>query len=157
MILARALFQEGNSHKGAMKPISSSYSVQSSPHSRRSSLDPAHRIGHKHIMQKIGILTGCNPETPDAARLDGLAAAVAVFEEKNRKNDPIDFDRWLHREPGLCGGRMVIRGTRLEPRHIYARHQGGDDLAQIFLDYPEIEPEIVTIAYLWGWLHREQP
>ncbi len=50
------------------------------------------------------------------------------------------FDRIVI-EPGKLGGQPCIRGLRISVRRVLELLAAYDDRAEIFVDYPELEPE----------------
>jgi uncharacterized protein (DUF433 family) len=62
-------------------------------------------------------------------------------------------ERWIVRDPEVKDGEPVIRGTRLTTGAVYARVAGGDTLAEIAAEYPEIPSEALEAAALYGQTH----
>ena len=61
----------------------------------------------------------------------------------------IDLSNLIVRDPGLCGGEPVFRGTRVTLRTILASLADGDSIEQILRSFPTLtEPQLkATIAF----------
>ncbi len=55
------------------------------------------------------------------------------------------LDRIL-RDPGICGGEPIIKGTRVTLRTLLASLAEGDTVEQILADYPSLTEEDVRAA-----------
>jgi uncharacterized protein (DUF433 family) len=55
-------------------------------------------------------------------------------------NDPIEVN------PGICGGKPVIRGTRIMVRNILGMVAGGYTVDRIVAAYPELTADDVNAA-----------
>jgi len=49
----------------------------------------------------------------------------------------------ISREPGVCGGEPVIKGTRVTLRTLLASLSEGDSIEEILADYPTLTSEDV--------------
>ena len=60
--------------------------------------------------------------------------------------------------PAICGGKPVVRGTRIMVRNILGMVAGGDGVDQIVDSYPELSPEDVraALAYAANVIDEEQ-
>lgn len=56
------------------------------------------------------------------------------------------YDDRLERRPGVCGGRTVFRGSRLELSIIAGRVRAGERWSEIAEDYPYLIPDDVELA-----------
>jgi uncharacterized protein (DUF433 family) len=54
-----------------------------------------------------------------------------------------NFDEIIVRDPRICGGQPVIRGTRVELRTILASLAAGDRIEDILQDFPTLKREDV--------------
>jgi len=50
------------------------------------------------------------------------------------------------RDPGVCGGEAVFRGTRVTLRTVLASLAAGDSIEQVLQDYPTLTKEDVQAA-----------
>lgn len=50
------------------------------------------------------------------------------------------------RDPGVCGGDPVFRGTRVTLRTVLASLAAGDSVNEILADFPALKPEDVQAA-----------
>jgi uncharacterized protein (DUF433 family) len=55
----------------------------------------------------------------------------------------MDFRLHLVRDPGICGGETVIRGTRITVRTVLASLAEGATAEEIVADFPSLSPESV--------------
>jgi uncharacterized protein (DUF433 family) len=53
----------------------------------------------------------------------------------------MNFRDHILRDPSICGGEAVIRGTRVTLRTLLASLADGDDEAEILEDYPAVTRE----------------
>ena len=54
----------------------------------------------------------------------------------------------IHSQPGVCGGRPIFEGTRIEPRHILPL-LGKQSDADILQDYPSLTAQDLKTLRLW--------
>lgn len=74
--------------------------------------------------------------------------------KKDAKQGSICYARYMERSlrsritmiPGLCGGRLTIRGLRIRVIDILDLLASGADRAEILEDYPYLEDEDITAA-----------
>lgn len=55
----------------------------------------------------------------------------------------MDYHLHLIRDPGICGGETVIRGTRITVRTVLASLAEGATAEEIIADFPSLSPESV--------------
>ena len=53
---------------------------------------------------------------------------------------------WIVSDPKICGGKPVIRNTRIMVRNILGMMAGGYDTDRIVHAYPELTPEQISAA-----------
>lgn len=56
------------------------------------------------------------------------------------------FDEAFERNPKICGGQPVFRGTRVPLRTVLASLAEGDTFEQILKSFPTITPEHLRVA-----------
>jgi uncharacterized protein (DUF433 family) len=61
----------------------------------------------------------------------------------------------VERIPGKCGGRPVIRGTRIEPDTVLADYQLGSSVEEIHENFPTLPAD--TIRKVIAFAHEHQP
>lgn len=61
------------------------------------------------------------------------------------------------RDPNICNGKPVIRGTRIMVRNILGMVAGGYTLERILEAYPELTPEDVRAALEYAAEAVDQP
>ena len=52
--------------------------------------------------------------------------------------EAVDYDRVIVRDPKICGGEPVIRGTRVTLRTVLASLADGDSFEAILRDFPTL-------------------
>jgi uncharacterized protein (DUF433 family) len=58
----------------------------------------------------------------------------------------MDYGERIVRDPGVCGGEPVIRGTRVTVRTILASLAEGADVPEILEDFPSLsEPDVKAV------------
>lgn len=50
----------------------------------------------------------------------------------------IDYSQYIERNPAVCSGEAVLKGTRIPVRTILASLEAGDDFAAIQTDFPSL-------------------
>jgi uncharacterized protein (DUF433 family) len=55
----------------------------------------------------------------------------------------LDYRRFIVRDPAICGGQPVVRGTRVPLRTILASLAEGATLTEILADFPSVSEEAV--------------
>jgi len=56
---------------------------------------------------------------------------------------PMNFADYFQREPGICGGETVLRGTRVTVRTVLASLAEGSSFQEILRYYPSLSEEHV--------------
>jgi uncharacterized protein (DUF433 family) len=67
-----------------------------------------------------------------------------------------DRDRYVEIDPEKMGGVPVVRGTRVPVRSLLARHDGGDRLADIAQDWPQLPEAGLAAALAYARTHPPQ-
>jgi uncharacterized protein (DUF433 family) len=72
---------------------------------------------------------------------------------------PIDFRKFIERNPQLCAGETVIRGTRVTVRTVLASLAEGASIEEIVTDFPTVSREAVRamIAYAAASAEEDLP
>jgi uncharacterized protein (DUF433 family) len=61
-------------------------------------------------------------------------------------NKAMPWDELITRDPTICGGEPVFRGTRVTLRTVLACLADGDSVEQIIESFPTLQPEQVRAA-----------
>lgn len=71
----------------------------------------------------------------------------------------MDYQFHIDRNPRICGGQAVIKGTRVTLRTVLASLAEGATLEQIVTDFPSLSPESVraVIAFAAASAQEDQP
>jgi uncharacterized protein (DUF433 family) len=59
---------------------------------------------------------------------------------------PCNMTDWVAVDPAVCGGKPVIRGSRIMVKNILGMVAGGCSISQIVQEYPELTLEMVESA-----------
>jgi len=62
----------------------------------------------------------------------------------------MDYQKHITRDPHICGGQPVIRGTRVLLRTLLASIAEGATVQEILADFPTLTPEDVQAAIAFG-------
>ena len=67
----------------------------------------------------------------------------------------MDYQQYILRNPHICGGESVIRGTRVAIRAILASLAEGAHVDKIVEDFPTLTEEdvhaVIDFAAVWLW------
>lgn len=68
------------------------------------------------------------------------------------------MDQWIVVDPKVCGGKPIIKGTRIMVRNILGMMAGGYTVDKILSAYPELTQEMVTasLEYAAAVIDEEQ-
>ncbi|MEO7300857.1 MAG: DUF433 domain-containing protein [Verrucomicrobiota bacterium] len=74
---------------------------------------------------------------------------VALYTQRYCCFMPFDFQKFIERNPQVCAGEAVIRGTRVTVRTILASLAEGAPVEEIVADFPTVSRDAVRaiIAY----------
>jgi uncharacterized protein (DUF433 family) len=72
---------------------------------------------------------------------------------------PIEFQKFIERNPQVCAGEAVIRGTRVTVRTILSSLAEGASVEEIVADFPTVSHEAVRaiIAYAAASAEEDLP
>jgi len=62
----------------------------------------------------------------------------------------------IHRDPQICGGEPVFRGTRVTLRTVLASLAAGDSPDEIIADFPSLKPEDIQAAISFAAASAEE-
>ncbi len=63
--------------------------------------------------------------------------------------------RYIIRSPGVCGGRPVIRGTRIVVSSVAFRHRRGDSVDEMLEAWPHLTPAQIYDALSYYYDNKE--
>jgi uncharacterized protein (DUF433 family) len=63
-----------------------------------------------------------------------------------RAVDLSNFDQRVVRDPRICGGEPIFKGTRVKLRTVLASLASGDTAEAILSDFPSLAPEDIRVA-----------
>lgn len=72
------------------------------------------------------------------------------------RSDLADFEQRLIRDPQICGGETVFKGTRITLRTVLASLAAGDTPEVILNDFPSLKPEDVQAAIVFAAASAEE-
>lgn len=55
----------------------------------------------------------------------------------------MDYSQYISRDPKVCGGQPVIKGTRVTLRTVLASLAEGAEIGEILVDFPSLTEEAV--------------
>ncbi len=55
----------------------------------------------------------------------------------------MNYRQYIIRDPGICGGELVVKGTRVTVRTVLASLAEGMSAAEIVKDFPTLDEEAV--------------
>jgi uncharacterized protein (DUF433 family) len=68
----------------------------------------------------------------------------------------MDYQARIIRDPRICGGEPVIKGTRVTLRTVLASLADGDSVEQILEGFPTLTPEDVRAAIAFAAASAEE-
>lgn len=68
----------------------------------------------------------------------------------------MDYQRYIIRDPQICGGEPVIKGTRVTLRTILASLAEGASVQEIIEDFPTLKEEDVRAAIAFAAASAEE-
>lgn len=69
---------------------------------------------------------------------------------------PIRFEERIIRDPQICGGEPVFKGTRVTLRTVLASLAAGDTAEAILADFPALRPEDIQAAIAFAAASAEE-
>lgn len=69
------------------------------------------------------------------------------------------YQAFIVRDPAICGGAPVVRGTRIPVRTILSSLEGGDSFEVIMRDFPSVSEEALRaiVAYAAASAREDLP
>jgi uncharacterized protein (DUF433 family) len=58
----------------------------------------------------------------------------------------VDYQAYIVRDPGICGGEPVIKGTRVTLRTVLASLAEGASIEEVVADFPALSEDSVRAA-----------
>lgn len=68
----------------------------------------------------------------------------------------MNYDDYITRDPKVCGGEPVFRGTRVTLRTVLASLADGDSIEQILRAFPTLTPDAVRAAIAFAAASAEE-
>ncbi|MCL0075295.1 DUF433 domain-containing protein [Dehalococcoidia bacterium] len=68
----------------------------------------------------------------------------------------MDYQQYIVRDPGICGGEPVIQGTRVSIRTILASLAEGASIAEIIEDFPTLTEDHVRAVIAFAAISAEE-
>jgi uncharacterized protein (DUF433 family) len=78
-------------------------------------------------------------------------------EEVSSMDDKADLLKRITVDPGKCGGRPCVRGTRMRVVDVLQLLSSGADYAEILRDYPSIEREDILACLEYAARQTDHP
>jgi uncharacterized protein (DUF433 family) len=68
----------------------------------------------------------------------------------------MNYEERIHRDPQMCGGEPVFRGTRVTLRTVLASLADGDSAEEILANFPTLKPEDIQAAIAFAAASAEE-
>jgi uncharacterized protein (DUF433 family) len=68
----------------------------------------------------------------------------------------VDYTRFIVRDPAICGGVPVIKGTRVTLRTVLASLAEGASIQEILADFPTLKKEDVRAVIAFAAVSAEE-
>jgi uncharacterized protein (DUF433 family) len=68
----------------------------------------------------------------------------------------IDYQRYIVRDPALCGGEPVVRGTRVTIRTVLASLAEGLSVEEIVMEFPTLDEAAVRAIIAFAAVSAEE-
>ena len=75
---------------------------------------------------------------------------------RNTRGNPIDYEARILRDPQICGGEPVFKGTRVTLRTVLGSVADGDTVGEILADFPSLKPEDIQAAIAFAAASAEE-
>jgi uncharacterized protein (DUF433 family) len=72
------------------------------------------------------------------------------------RNNPSNQQNRIIRDPQICGGEAVFKGTRVTLRSVLASLAEGDSADEIIADFPSLKPEDIQAAIAFAAASAEE-
>ena len=68
----------------------------------------------------------------------------------------VDYSRFIVRDPAICGGAPIIKGTRVTLRTILASLADGESVEEILADFPSLTEDDVRAVIAFAAVSAEE-
>jgi uncharacterized protein (DUF433 family) len=68
----------------------------------------------------------------------------------------MNYRQYIIRDPGVCGGEPVVKGTRVTVRTVLASLAEGMSVAEILKDFPTLDEEAVRAVIAFAAASAEE-
>lgn len=68
----------------------------------------------------------------------------------------MNYQAFIHSDPAICGGEMVVRGTRVTVRTVLASLAEGMTVAEILQDFPTLDEKSVRAVIAFAAASAEE-
>ena len=75
---------------------------------------------------------------------------------RNTRGNPIDYEARIFRDPQICGGEPVFKGTRVTLRTVLGSVADGDTVGEILADFSSLKPEDIQAAIAFAAASAEE-
>lgn len=69
---------------------------------------------------------------------------------------PMDYQSYIVRDPTICGGEPVVRGTRVTVRTVLASLAEGLSVAEVLQDFPTLDENAVRAVIAFAAASAEE-
>jgi uncharacterized protein (DUF433 family) len=102
---------------------------------------------------------GQDPCLPAPEMTIPFASSIVIASEPSPSSRKMNYEERIVKDPGICGGEPVIRGTRVTLRTVLASLAEGATIQQIVEDFPTLTEEDVrsVIAFAAASAEEDMP
>ena len=68
----------------------------------------------------------------------------------------MDYERYINRDPQICGGQLVVKGTRVTVRTVLASLAEGATIEEILSDFPTLSENQVRAIIAFAAASAEE-
>jgi uncharacterized protein (DUF433 family) len=68
----------------------------------------------------------------------------------------MDYEKRIHRDPHICGGQPVFKGTRVTLRTVLASLAAGDSVEEILRNFPTLKQADIQAAIAFAAASAEE-
>lgn len=88
--------------------------------------------------------------------LNGTESRCPKGVKSDQEEKAMDYQQYIVRAPGICGGEPVIKGTRVTIRTILASLAEGASIADIITDFPTLTEDDVRAVIAFAAMSAEE-
>jgi len=75
---------------------------------------------------------------------------------REEESNMVDYNQFIVRDPAICGGLPVIKGTRVTLRTVLATLAEGASVQEILADFPTLTEEAIRAVIAFAAVSAEE-